>query len=325
MSVITQIDSIRNFEQYPSYLILYELEDDIANTQNIPVHLLSKWKYLFGKLIFKSVSNIIIKRATPPGFIFSIMMTPDYHRLYLNKTNVIPYIIDYWKRYDALFEKHFAHFPVVYISGLEVYEYLKAKRTKVKIKHLPLSISDRYMSLFEEQIIKDIDIINVGRKNKVMDEYIQQFLLKYPNTNYVHREMENGENIYYSSIHGRLGTLTAREDLLKILSRSKIAIVTSPGLDGGEQRTGGFNPVTPRVFEAAIGKCYMIGKYEKNSEYYSFGLDKLVEMPNSYIEFETIVQDKLMTPFNRTDDYAAFLKANLNSVRIAQLKRDLEK
>ena len=253
------------------------------------------------------------------------MMTPDYHRLYLNKTNVIPYIIDYWKRYDALFEKHFAHFPVVYISGLEVYEYLKAKRTKVKIKHLPLSISDRYMSLFEEQVIKDIDIINVGRKNKVMDEYIQQFLLKYPNTNYVHREMENGENIYYSSIHGRLGTLTAREDLLKILSRSKIAIVTSPGLDGGEQRTGGFNPVTPRVFEAAIGKCYMIGKYEKNSEYYSFGLDKLVEMPNSYIEFETIVQDKLMTPFNRTDDYAAFLTANLNSVRIAQLKSDMEK
>lgn len=325
MSVITQIDSIRNFEQYPSYLILYELEDDIANAQNIPVHLLSKWKYLFGKLVFKSVSNIIIKRATPPGFIFSTMMTPDYHRLYLNKTNVIPYIIDYWKRYDALFEKHFAHFPVVYISGLEVYEYLKAMRTKVKIKHLPLSISDRYMSLFEEQVIKDIDIINVGRKNKVMDEYIQQFLLKYPNTNYVHREMENGENIYYSSIHGRLGTLTAREDLLKILSRSKIAIVTSPGLDGGEQRTGGFNPVTPRVFEAAIGKCYMIGKYEKNSEYYSFDLDKLVEMPNSYIEFETIVQDKLMTPFNRTDDYAAFLKANLNSVRITQLKRDLEK
>ena len=325
MSVITQIDSIRNFEQYPSYLILYELEDDIANTQNIPVHLLSKWKYLFGKLIFKSVSNIIIKRATPPGFIFSTMMTPDYHRLYLNKTNVIPYIIDYWKRYDALFEKHFAHFPVVYISGLEVYEYLKAKRTKVKIKHLPLSISDRYLSLFEEQVNKDIDIINVGRKNKVMDEYIQQYLLKYPNTNYVHREMENGENIYYSSIHGRLGTLTAREDLLKILSRSKIAIVTSPGLDGGEQRTGGFNPVTPRVFEAAIGKCYMIGKYEKNSEYYSFGLDKLVEMPNSYIEFETMVQDKLKTPFNRTDDYAAFLKANLNSVRIAQLKRDLEK
>jgi hypothetical protein len=325
MSVITQIDSIRNFEQYPSYLILYELEDDIANTQNIPVHLLSKWKYLFGKLIFKSVSNIIIKRATPPGFIFSIMMTPDYHRLYLNKTNVIPYIIDYWKRYDALFEKHFAHFPVVYISGLEVYEYLKAKRTKVKIKHLPLSISDRYLSLFEEQVNKDIDIINVGRKNKVMDEYIQQYLLKYPNTNYVHREMENGENIYYSSVHGRLGTLTTRDDLLKILSRSKIAIVTSPGLDGGEQRTGGFNPVTPRVFEAAIGKCYMIGKYEKNSEYYSFGLDKLVEMPNSYIEFETMVQDKLKTPFNRTDDYAAFLKANLNSVRIAQLKRDLEK
>lgn len=324
MSVITQIDSIRNFEQYPSYLILYELEDDIANAKNIPIHLLSKWRYAFGKLLFKSVSNILIKRATPPGFIFSVMMTPDYHRLYLNKTNVIPYIIDYWKRYDALFEKQFAHFPVVYISGQEVYEYLKAKRTKVKIKHLPLSISDRHMPLFGEQVNKDIDIINVGRKNKVMDEYIQQYLLKYPDNNYVHREMENGENIYYSSIHGRLGTLTTRDDLLKILSRSKIAIVTSPGLDGGEQRTGGFNPVTPRVFEAAIGKCYMIGKYEKNSEYYGFGLDKLVEIPDSYTEFETIAQDKLKTPFNRTDDYTTFLKANLNSVRIAQIKIDLD-
>ena len=251
------------------------------------------------------------------------MMTPDYHRLYLHKSNVIPYLIDYWKRYDELFEKHFVHFPLVYISGLEVYEYLKSKNTKVNIKHLPLSISDRHLYLFHQEIEKDIDIINVGRKNKVLDDYIQTYLKKYPEINYVHRKLENGENIYYSSKFGKIGKLETRNDLLNKIARSKIAIVTSPGLDGGEIRTGGFNPVTPRIFEAVIGKCYLIGKYEKNVEYISFGLDKLVEMPESYIEFEKMVNAKLGTSFNLKEVYLKFLEENLNSRRVEQIINDL--
>lgn len=325
MSAITQIDSIRSFENYPSYLILYEFEDDLAAEENIPIRLLPKFKYILGKLIYKSVTNLLIKRIKPPGYIFSVMMTPDYHRLYFNKTNVVPYVIDYWKRYDELFEKHFINFPVVYISGLEVYEYLKSKRTKVKIKHLPLSISDKHMSLFQREVIKDIDIINVGRKNKIIDAYIQQYLSKYPDTNYVHREMENGQNIYYSSLYGKLGKLETREDLLQTIARAKIAIVTSPGIDGGEERTGGFNPVTPRVFEAAVGKCYMMGRYEKNEEFYSFGLDAFVEMPDSFDDFERMVTDKLNKPFDLYDAYHSFLQANLNSKRIEQIKNDFMK
>lgn len=325
MPGIIQIDSIRNFEQYPSYLILYELEDDFSAAQNIPIHLLPKLKYTLGKLIYKSVGNFAIKQSTSPGYLFSVMMTPDYHRLYLNKSNVVPYIIDYWKRYDDLFEKHFVHFPLVYISGLEVYEYLKAKRTKVNIQHLPLSISDRHLNLFNQDVSKDIDIINVGRKNKTIEKYIARFLTKYPQTNYVHREMENGENIYYSSINGKMGKLESRFDLLMTLAKAKIAIVTSPGIDGGEQRTGGFNPVTPRVFEAAVGKCYMVGKYEKNSEFYAFGLDQLVGMPDSYEAFETMVQARINNPFDMHKEYEVFLRSNLNSKRVAQIMQDLNR
>jgi len=323
MSGIVNIDSIRSFEQYPSYLILYELEDDLAAYNQLPVNQVSKWKYNFGKLVYKSLPNITWKQSRPRGYEFSIMMTPDYHRLYLNKANVIPYIIDYWKRYDELFEKYFVHFPVVYISGLEVYEYLKLKGTRVNIRHLPLSISDRHLSIFEEEVIKDIDIINIGRKNKVMDTFICQYLLKYPATNYVHREMENGENIYYSSRDGRLGKLESRTELLQTLARAKVAIVTSPGLDGGEERTGGFNPVTPRVFEAAIGQCYMVGKYEMNTEFYQFGLDKLVDMPATFNAFENTINRQLKSPFDRKEDYATFLRANLNSCRIEQLMREI--
>ena len=134
--------------------------------------------------------------------------------------------------------------------------------------------------------------------------------------------MENGENIYYSTINGKIGKLETRTDLLNTLSRAKIAIVTSPGIDGGELRTGGFNPVTPRIFEAAIGKCFLIGKYEKNVEFYSFGLDNLVEMPTSYNEFEQIVSNKLQVPFNLHQAYQQFLERNLNSKRVAQILSD---
>ena len=322
MPNIFQIDSIRAFEQYPSYLILYELEDDFATSKNIPIHQIKKYTYNLGKIVSKYITQIPFVNNTEKKFIFSIMMTPDYHRIYLNKSNVIPYIIDYWKRYDEMFEKYFVHFPLVYISGLEVYDYLKAKNTKVNIKHLPLSISDKNLALFNQPTEKSIDIINVGRKNKIIDEYIQQYLSKFPNTNYVHREMENGKNIYYSTLHGKMGQLETRNDLLQTLSKSKIAIVTSPGIDGGEERTSGFNPVTPRVFEAAIGKCYMIGRYERNNEFYDFGLDKLVTLPQSYSEFETTVQQKLTTPFNLNELYQQFLQTNLNSKRIEQVLKD---
>ncbi|MCB0506743.1 MAG: hypothetical protein KDD21_00440 [Bacteroidetes bacterium] len=326
MSKFIQIDSIRAFEDYPSYQILYEFEDDFSSQAKLPINQLSKYKYVGGKFLNKYFSQFLsannessINRARK----FSIMMTPDYHRMYWNKSTVVPYIIDYWKRYDTIFDTYFDQFPLVYISGLEVFEYLKSKQTRVNIKHLPLSISDKHFhNFFHKEIAKDIDIINVGRKNKVLDAYIQQYLEKFPATNYVHREMENGENIYYSTINGKIGKLETRTDLLNTLSRAKIAIVTSPGIDGGELRTGGFNPVTPRIFEAAIGKCFLIGKYEKNVEFYSFGLDNLVEMPTSYNEFEQIVSNKLQVPFNLHQAYQQFLERNLNSKRVAQILSD---
>jgi CheY-like chemotaxis protein len=33
------------------------------------------------------------------------------------------------------------------------------------------------------------------------------------------------------------------------------------GIDGGEARTGGFNPVTPRFYESAAARCHLIGRF----------------------------------------------------------------
>lgn len=318
------IDSIRNFEQHPSFQILYDFEDDLANALNTGINCIKQNKYKIGKVLYKSLpfNNYSIKNDA--YFHFSILMTPDYHRLYLNKHQTIPYVIDYWKKHDEVFERYFVHFPLVYISGLEVFEYLKTKKTKVNIKHLPLSVSDKYMDNFnQENPPKKYDLINIGRKNKQLEEYLKMYLSKYPDTDYVYREFEQGENIYFSTKSGRIGKLELREDLLHILSQAKIALLSSPGLDGGEVRTGGFNPVTPRVFEAALGKCFMTGRYLKNNEFHAFGLNELVYLPNTYQQFEDYINEKKTITFDKSSEYQTFLQNNLNSLRIKQIMQDL--
>ena len=84
-----RIDTIRDFEPYPSYLILYEFEDDFIDFNKVTIHHLSKEKYTIGKMVYKAVPNFHINRKKNDKLIFAVMMTPDYHRLYFNKTNVI--------------------------------------------------------------------------------------------------------------------------------------------------------------------------------------------------------------------------------------------
>ena len=49
------IDSIRNFEQHPSFQILYDFEDDLANALNSGINCISQNKYKMGKILYKSL------------------------------------------------------------------------------------------------------------------------------------------------------------------------------------------------------------------------------------------------------------------------------
>ncbi len=47
---------------------------------------------------------------------------------------------------------------------------------------------------------------------------------------------------------------------INLLRASKISFYSTPGIDGGEKRTGGFNPVTPRYLELLSAQCQLLGK-----------------------------------------------------------------
>lgn len=67
---------------------------------------------------------------------------------------------------------------------------------------------------------------------------------------------------------------------------SKVSFYSTPGLDGGEKRTGGFNPVTPRFLELLSAQCRLLGRYPKNEKTDFYELPKVCPNVGSYDEFE---------------------------------------
>lgn len=323
--MLEQVDSLRGFHHTPSYQIFYEFEEDVANYLKIPVFEFSSKRAKF----FKAIYKLPFRQALPVNpfkkMSFFVMMNPDFHRFYLYKKKTIPYIIDYWAKYGIeKFNKDFKAFPWIYIYSWDSMEYLQNNGCTLPLKHLQLSISDRwYHQYFDKKIEKDIDIIQIGRKNHLLEKFIFEFIEKYPQYNYVHRKLIDGKNIYYSTKEGVIGTLDTRADYFELLSRAKISIVSTPGLDG-DQKTGGINPVTARVLESAACKCHMIGRFVENNEFHKFEIAKAVHNIQSYEEFEQYALKALQEGFNKTDIYRTLLLKNLNSVRAEQIKRDFK-
>jgi hypothetical protein len=322
---IEAISTIRSFHDTPSYQILYELEDDLCKYLNIPLQHKKRWQNELYKLVYKLPIHHPIPFSIHKKMDWYVMMNPDFHRHCLHKSHTIPCIVDFWEKNNIdEFVKNFSDFPFVYFYSLEAINFLKNKGVTLDLRHFPMSISDKwYDQYFEKEVSKDIDILQIGRKNLLLESFIQEYIKKYPETNYVQRKLIDGKNIYYSTLHGEIGTLDTREDYFNILSRSKISIVSMPGLDG-DQKTGSIHPLTPRSLESMVTKCHLIGRFVENEEYLTFGLKDAVYNISTYSEFEKYARLCIHEPFEKTEIYKNLLLKNLNSVRAEQIKRDFQ-
>jgi hypothetical protein len=109
---------------------------------------------------------------------------------------------------------------------------------------------------------------------------------------------------------------------MNLLRSSKISFYSTPGIDGGEIRTGGFNPVTPRYLELLSAQCLLLGKYPANEETNFYELEKVCPNIISYNHFELT----LLKYLNQTDiafeEYNVILEKHYTSCR-SQLLKDL--
>ncbi|WP_346238519.1 hypothetical protein ABDK00_008280 [Niabella insulamsoli] len=314
--------------------LIYEWEDVIAESLNIPIRSTGKTfargMRLFDRICdragFSKILQAINKKIKPNSYTLIYHLYPVKSFGFKVFSDKIPYLIDFDKNVDIdKFNQVYANCRLILVSSLNAYNMLKAANCPLNLAHLPLGISDKHR-LWTQTNNKKYDVIFV-RTNAIMLEYTKKYAFRHPEFNYVIRTWAGNEmyrnNVYVSNKDGILGEFSEREDYLRLLRSSKIAIYSTPGCD--EPASKFINHVTPSLFEFVVNGCKIIARYPENEETRDFELSIISPSVNSYEEFEQQISQKIG---DRSEQYltqsSAFLQKVYMSKRIQKLKEILK-
>jgi hypothetical protein len=334
---IANILSERFVEDWPSYHIIYEWEDVLADRLAVPIsNTQPLWRKLFINRYTKKLADSIGSQAfsylneqveyygrvgkRTHYLVFELYVTTEPS--FSTSTRAIPVMIDFWKQTDlSAFYQQYKHCSLVLISSLEVLHYLQAQQCPLPIAHFPLSLADKYRPAAGTIYEKTYDVLFAGRANPVLLSYMQEFLVRFPDTEVLQQESHNGELHYVSNKRGVIGNFHSRAEYMNLLRASKVSFYSTPGIDGGEVRTGGFNPVTPRFLELLSAQCLLLGRYPVNAETQFYELEKVCPNINSYTEFEAILLSCLEQKSPSFAQHEAILAKHYTSCRAELLPK----
>ena len=340
-SVLAGILSTRSYRKETFYHLIYEWEDDLANYLKIPVlnatplyrkfvinRVIRKLATLVGSGMWRKLNNFIETTniiRPPNGYYFAFEIgVKDFHDFSTSK-RAIPVFIDLWKPIDLIsFEDIYKECPLVLISSLETMEYLQERKCKLNVAHLPLSLSDRYQAKPGLMYEKTYDILLTGRTNPVLRKFLDKFMQDQPEVELVAQQEVNGELVYVSNKKGPLGKFDSREEYIQLLRASKIAFYTTPGIDGGERRTGGFNPVTPRLLELLSAQCLVVARYPDNADTRFYELNRVCPNVDSYAQFEELLLKYLQSTSVPVSLYEEIVRRHATSRRAEELQHLLK-
>ena len=243
--------SERNITKEPWYDIVYEWEDEIIRRLGVKlVHNLDwgikKSLYLRGIRCFGRIWRY------RPTFTFQMQAWQWEGK---NRANLYPCVIDFFLRTEDELKKFYANFsrnPIVFISSREAYEYLLSKNCPLKIKHLPLSLPDKYAISPSTRFAKKYDLVVLGRQSSALMSYLGRYAETHPDFIYVKRvflaDETNGVHYakYITSKGEELGYSDTREQYFNLMKASKICFYSTPGVDKDRPDANAFNQVTPR-------------------------------------------------------------------------------
>jgi hypothetical protein len=313
---INRILTDRDFQNWPSWHIVYEWENELSNALNIPLKnsLQVKSNFIYKK--FKHIDNKFFKGKldffltthliTRAKFSLYFEMSIQNHKKFSNSRIVIPVIVDFWEKTNIEhFKRIYAECPLLLITSLEVLNFLKENHIKNKLIHFPMSLPSNYKLMPDQIFKKEYDIVLAGRKNLVLWDYLKQYEKLHPEVEYLHQIEYDGELYYESNKRGIIGNFHTRSEYMNLIKLAKVAFYSTPGIDGGENRTNGFNPVTPRFFELLSAGCHIISRYSKNIEtdYYKF--ETICSSVTSYADFENQLNIALISnpPIKKNAEY----------------------
>lgn len=318
------IISERNYQHWPSFDLVYEWEDEFLKT--IPGAILYNKKelYIKDKRVFDYIDNFI---GVNPNSVFTrnrkcfhFDMSAKIKSNFMNARNHKVCIIDFFLKREQLpaFYKAYEHVEKLFVSSREVYEFLMSNNPMREVSHLPLSLPDKYKLISTIEYKKEFDLVLVGRQNPILIKYLKDYERDHPIKYVYRRKVYNGNFPYYTNNGEYIGNIITREDYFSLMRKSKVAFYSTPGIDGGENRTNGFNQVTPRFLEELSCGCNIISRYEDNADTDYFELGNMTKRVSNYESFKNAMDECLSTKPN-INKYIEYLNKHYTSVVARQL------
>lgn len=280
---IETIVSNRRIDPHHANDLVYEWEDElqsyfgVAMSYNHPLKNQRYSKYL------PFVLNWL--QTDRPAFAYE-MCTMRHNGN--NKPNLIPCIIDFYIREPWRIRLWYAQYwrnPVVCVSSREVYDYLLGLGLQ-KVRHLPLSLSDKYRLEEGVKYEKNFDIFIAGRQNPVLKKYLTQYLSTHPDITFVRRDFCDGKAIYVNGKNEVVCPEDSRELYIELIRQARACMYSTPGIDGS-RKTNGFSQVTPHFLEIVAAGCHPLLRYPDNADTRYFELASFGPHLETYEQFES--------------------------------------
>ncbi|MFL0194643.1 hypothetical protein ACJDU8_03515 [Clostridium sp. WILCCON 0269] len=322
------IITLRNVCHETYYDIVYEWEDCICDNLNLQLISISDKVYKSSEKLKYRIISKLKRNMKIPLHKFSI--NRDYylafimnisHFKYYSEYNIIPIFLDTWKCDTQFLFNNFRKLNKIkyYVTNYQMFCLLTGKGAK-NVEYIPLSIADKW--ILSDCPRKQIDVIQMGRKNSILHEYMLRFCSEFPDTEYVYLDLIGRQKGYLSTTRGFIGDCKTRISMMELLRTAKVSLVSSPGIDAKEgDKSYGIDFPTPRFYESAVNYCYMIGRYSPKIEFDNLDIPSVCPNVDSYDEFKKCMIRYLESDSFNKKVFDNFIKRNTTIARLGQIEK----
>ncbi|MBR0149745.1 MAG: hypothetical protein IJP89_00110 [Synergistaceae bacterium] len=251
-------------------------------------------------------------------FVMNVPETPAFVG-----SSCLPIFLDIWSDWEINEVARLTRgFKLFYLTSRDAYNRMRALHPSSNVHYMPLSIADKYHSEnFTAYRNKTIDVIQAGRRNPVLHEYMMKYAREHGDIEYVYRE----KGIYVSTSSAKTWPTKTRSDYMGLLAASRVSLTGCSGVDNAREDTCGICTVTPRFYEAAVSGCALISRYPDNEEFRELNAARYFPNITSYEHFTECLERALsQTPEELYAQNHDFIANSLTSRRAEQVKKDIE-
>lgn len=294
--ILTKRAAIKKTMAFPLDIV-FEWEDILSAELRIPLrNHFSSIRYI-GALCYRMPYLARFFRPYKNSLSFNIYANDIFKT---NYKSIIPWIIDFFYTTSEEFQGFYRAYdkcPLVFISSREVYDVLVEKGCPLPIRHLGLSISDKYVLNSAILNEKKYDVGIMGRNSKILVDYCKRYQKAHPEFSYIFRDKAKDGSLCYCTSKGEIiGPARTRGEYMQILQKIRVGLYATPGVDA--DRNVRYNQVTPRFLEYIVSGCHVLSRYKTNSDTEFYDLDSMTSNIESYDHFVFELESALQNPID---------------------------